>query len=120
MRTPPSTCWVATMIVSAPRSARSLAIACRESGAVTVRRRIARSDLAERAQARLGVNLVLRQHHRGGTEAFDDRAHVGTDRRRRDQHWQLAARRVMLERLAQPGDEFLQLGWRHRQLALVA
>ena len=42
------------------------------------------SDLSERAQPRLGMELVLRQHHGRGAEALDHRAHERPDRGQRD------------------------------------
>src|SRR5690606_7593656 len=78
------------------------------------------SDLAHRADLRLGVDLVLRKYGRRGTEALDDRADVGADartgeQRRRDTHHGLA-----LEGLTDLIDELLELGGRHRDLPFLA
>ena len=68
------------MIASSPRAAR---ICCMAS-AVGRASKLAQahgSDLPQRADARLRVDLVLRQHHGRRAEPLDDRAHEGPDRR---------------------------------------
>ena len=56
-------------------------------------------DLPQRAEARLRVDLVLRQHDRRRPEALDHRAHERPDRRRGHDHRQLAAHRMTFERI---------------------
>src|SRR5579885_1156414 len=110
------------MMASLPSSARTSAMASGIDRAVKVRRRMTGlgSDLRQRLDARLGVNLVLRHHDGHRAEALDDGAHIGADRRATQQHRRVARGREALEGLADAGDEFLEPAWRHAELLVVA
>src|SRR3546814_7920353 len=114
---------VAATMASSPRAARIWAIASAAVGAVKDLRRTfdrSSSDLSQGLDPRLGVDLVLRHDRRRRSEAFDDRPHVDADSGAGEQDRVLAHHGVTLERLPDGGDELLQLGRRHCELALLA
>src|SRR5450432_3494609 len=74
----------------------------------------------QRLQPRLGVDLVLADHHGLAAEAFDDGADVGAHHRAGQQHRALALQGGALEGFADRADEVLQPRWRQRQLLVVA